>query len=77
MKKTKPVTLETLIQRINSHLETTRHERLCESKSADRLRLGEYHVINVSTKRVTLPHVILEQLSRELGVLNEHEYVIE
>jgi hypothetical protein len=71
------VTTRAVIQRINRRLKpdakqlcVTRGERMLQS-------IGYYHIMDYSSNYVSRPNVDPETLARELGVLGEHEEMVE
>jgi len=83
-KQTKvPVLMRALIARINRRLKSTGgpgadYEMLKAVRGARaQMDLGEYYLVNLSSRFATETHVDPEALGREMGVLQPWEAVIE
>jgi hypothetical protein len=68
-----PVSERALIARINRKL-THDGERLCQSRSAQTsASVGEYFILDVMRNFISHQNVELENLAKELGVLQPYE----
>ncbi len=73
MKQTVPVSKRALIQRINRALHHDGQRLRTARNARTRLDLGDYYVVDVSVGGCVDAHVDLEDLGRELKVLNSWE----
>jgi hypothetical protein len=72
-----PVSKRALVQRINRKLAEDNGVLRAARGFQEQNELGELYVLSIRKNYVTEKHVDLEKLGRKLGVLRDHEILVE